>query len=90
MRIYVTQMDIDEGGRGDPTSCAVALALHRQAPHIDWCVDDDSLDLYDDIRTPDCVIDFVGDFDFGKPVQPFWFDIPLVVEQPAQPEAVPA
>ena len=86
MRVYVTQKDIDQGEIGGCTSCPVALALGRLFPHLKTIVQPTR--LYYRTRgpiwqrrqramdAPKEVRIFVDDFDEGKPVEPFHFDLP--------------
>ena len=97
MRIYETQMDIDEGKRHDTRTCAVARAMHRQLGKpvsvggYYGLIGDEGGDCVD-VRLGDDVCTFVRAFDLKQPVQPFWFDVELPDPSPTpEPqEAVPA
>lgn len=77
MRIYVTADDIANGKVNNCEGCPIALALRRctGSKHVDvdagrLCIDDGGR------ATPPKVADiFIGDFDEGKPVTPFEFDV---------------
>ena len=75
-KIEITQEDIDRGMRGRSDFCPVALALRRKWPEAEMgCF---ACDLGNRlVLVPELVSKFVEDFDSGKPVKPFTFEIEL-------------
>lgn len=78
MRIEVTQEDIDRGVRDQPCACALALATTR-ATGRNAAVGTTSIffDLESGISLPLLARNFVRDFDAGRSVRPFSFDLPI-------------
>jgi len=79
MKIYVTQDHINRGLKSDCARCPVALALGEalNLPHNRISVDPDEIWVGGEgvIETPPEVANFVYDFDEGKLVHPFEFDL---------------
>lgn len=76
MKITVTQKDIAKGKRYDCGYCPTALAIQRASKNEDVAVmgmrceiDGELFDL------PEKAILFIHNFDLGKPVKPFSFEI---------------
>lgn len=91
MRIFITQMDIDEGQRGVVELCPIAQAIRRQLPGSEPRVGYIGVTISGDrYGLPEHAGAFALAFDADEAVMPFWFDIPLEVEQPVPTEAVPA
>ena len=86
IKINVTQEDIDKGIQGSCVNCPTGLALQRTFPssnyiHVDtvdieYGINPES-DEFKSVETPQEVIDFIDDFDNGKPVKPFFFELEL-------------
>lgn len=79
MKITVTREDIDAGRKRDPYDCAVAKALRRAGvAHYGVA---GTLVLVKDrdqrrsVVLPAAVQEWIVDFDWGVPVQPFEFDL---------------
>ena len=75
--IHVTAQDISEGLPGNSQFCPVALAvnkaIHREK---DVQVDGNAITIDDvDFTISETVRQFIADFDDGKPVKPFCFEI---------------
>jgi hypothetical protein len=85
-RIEVTRDNIATGNPGENESCAVALAVKAKClPDTEVQVDGYSVDLdlpfsfvsRINLETNETVKKFVADFDDGKPVEPFAFDLDI-------------
>lgn len=89
MRITVTQEDIDRGVRANPWWCPIAAAIRRTLyPDTVCCgpvriTDKGYVSVTGDIRLHDRLIgaegqigQFLSDFDSGKDVYPFSFELP--------------
>ncbi len=78
MKIKVEQSDIDGGARCNGNHCPIALAIKRAIKSDDVCVGviDGRIGLRE-ILLPPAAIDFVAQFDLGKDVTPFEFEISL-------------
>ena len=93
-KIHVTQEDIHNGVCKDPEMCAIALALaHEYKDEISWVEVEnyESIKIVNEIddewyRVHICpddeakVHNFIRDFDDGKQVEPFSFDIQEIEE----------
>jgi hypothetical protein len=78
MKIQVTQQDIDEGIAGKCYDCPIALAIARVL-HIRLRVFR-TIVIYSFgylIFLPNCVIQFIDQFDNNEPVQPFEFELDI-------------
>ena len=80
MRIEVTQEDIDNGEKRKCDTCAVAIAAHRAFKDCIILVDGEQMDVIRNgkwkvIDLPDSATRFIEDFDAGRPVQPFSFEV---------------
>ena len=83
MRIKVTQKNIDKGYRGSCDTCPLALALKEAIPTARLVsVGTESIGFTREgqsrwkiIKLPPQARFFVDDFDAGKPVKPFEFDL---------------
>lgn len=79
MKVQVTQSDIDRGKKGDSCQCPVALAVARAAgttsvyafENLDPCIVVDGVEYYG----VGSAFDFMQDFDSGKRMQPFEFEL---------------
>jgi hypothetical protein len=79
MKITVTQKHIDEGQRGSPTQDPIAFAMidaglehpHAGVTYLSWVEDDRKRFA----KAPQEVYDFMLDFDNGRPVLPFEFEV---------------
>ncbi len=79
MKITISQKHIDEGQRGSPTRDPIAFAMidaglehpHAGVTYLSW-IENDCKHF---VKVPKKVYDFMADFDNGKPVQPFTFDL---------------
>lgn len=77
--IQVTQQHIDKGVRGSCSSDPIALAMRdagldrpwASPGHLAWR--EQFRDYF--VDPPKSVIDFMGDFDNGKDVEPFEFEV---------------
>lgn len=79
--VEVTQEDIDSGGRGNPHTCAIALALRRTFAEDDVCVwGGDIAAEVDGYRTwlPREANEFIVAFDQHHLVSPFKFETKLI------------
>lgn len=86
MRIEVTQEDIDRGEQKQCTRCPIARAVKRVMPFHDVVVGGGAIS-YRKVLSKwnrgewgmrECnirVLQFISDFDAGKPVQPFSFEL---------------
>ena len=80
MKIEVTENDIEHGQRGDPKCCAIGRALDR-AGVMHFGVMGPAVLLANELRLstalllPPFVQRWILDFDAGKPVQPFSFEL---------------
>jgi len=78
MKICVTQADIESGKPLTITKCAVACALRRCVKSFVWlnnyvvCTGKDKY-----VNLPERASNFTRNFDDGKPVKPFTFDLKL-------------
>ena len=80
MKISVTQQYIDEGQRGSSTRDPIAFAMsdagclrpHAGVTHLSW--QDEKHNRYS-VEVPRVVYEFMLDFDNGRPVRPFDFDL---------------
>jgi hypothetical protein len=89
MRICVSQEHINRGRRGDPCSCAVALAIRdalpgttpEVAPVVVYLLGFAGLGLRPTAPLPPEATRFIDRFDRREAVAPFEFDLPI--EQPA-------
>lgn len=77
MRIDVTQYDIDNGIRCDSKLCPVAIALRRTTGRI--CEAGASLLWIGNYGCdqPDDVKNFINNFDGGRAVEPFSFELEM-------------
>lgn len=77
MRVEVSQEDIDNGVPGRPYSCAVALAVRRADGGWVSFVGSSEVRLRDHAwcSLPEHVQQFIIDFDHGRRVEPFAFDL---------------
>lgn len=79
MKITVTQQHIDEGQRGSSTRDPIAFAMadaglerpYAGVNHLSWHEDDRKMF----VKVPKEVYNFMLDFDNGKMVKPFEFQI---------------
>jgi hypothetical protein len=79
MKITVTQQHIDEGQRGSTTRDPISFAMadaglehpHAGVTYLSW----QSKDYKRSVEIPREVYDFMADFDNGRPVQPFTFEL---------------
>ena len=78
MKIEVTQEHIDQGIINSLVNCPIALAIKSKGFNCRL----DQLYIYIDlkdkiiyIQTPKFVANFIKDFDDGRPVSPFSFEI---------------
>lgn len=87
MRVEVTQEDIGKGVARAPNNCPIALALKRAG----WARASVSASaigfkargaekFYWTYAVPENAKSFLFDFDAGRPVSPFSFDLPDVTE----------
>lgn len=77
MLIEVTQADIDKGEASNCSECPVALAARRAFLSRNVSVNQVILCTNQDIYSlPKSARQFILDFDDGKPVKPFSFQIP--------------
>ncbi len=83
MTITVTQEDIDGGSKGSPYCCPIANACKKldkekaTAEKSGVSVGETTIrlgGLYTDLPHDAC--QFIADFDAGKPVKPFTFELP--------------
>lgn len=78
MIIAVTQEDIESGQAYHCTFCPVALAVHRLFPEKKVMVTKWFVWLNESqCELPDCAVNWVCDFDMGRPVQPITFELPI-------------
>lgn len=78
MEIRVNQSDIDSGTKGNIFDCAVAKALCRYNPaHAEFIfVGVNCIWIGNNkYKTPDPVIKAISDFDNGKKLEPFAFEL---------------
>lgn len=79
LTVNVTQTHIDEGERNSPGLCPIALALDEQHPcGGGWRVSmlgARRRGNYPSLLLPEKASQFVKDFDAGRPVFPFVFDL---------------
>lgn len=80
MKIVVTQNDIERGTRYRACACPVALAIKRRTSREcevagRYMIFRSDINTKYDLPTP--VRKFVVDFDTGKPVKPFSFELDL-------------
>lgn len=75
MKIKVTRKHIRKGKRGLSFRCPVALAL-KEKTKVEWMVGlryaNSRVKLFD---LPPVAVDFIRDFDDGKRVEPFSFEL---------------
>lgn len=77
-KISVTAEDIEKGARECEFSCPIALALRREFPKTEVCVDSIDIRVGDvSVKTPETAALFISDFDCGDEVEPFEFEIDL-------------
>lgn len=75
MKVHVTPKHINQGSKFNCESCPVALAL-REATKKWVRVYGSQLNVGHIIyKTPDIVISFLTDFDSGRDVKPFSFEL---------------
>jgi len=80
MKIEVTEQDIENGRRGDPKCCAIGRALDR-AGVVHFGVMGPAVLIANESRLstarllPASVQRWILDFDAGKPVEPFSFEL---------------
>lgn len=81
-QVDVTQEDIDKGIKHDAACCPIALAFRRLYPfcmagvyNLFFC-DQDGIAIMKAPLEPEAV-EFIKDFDCGKPIQPFSFTFNL-------------
>jgi hypothetical protein len=77
VKIEVTRADIDRGRPRFNNLCPVALAINRALPGHAWRVDGWRAegDGGGRFALPWRAVVFVSDYDHGKPVQPFTFEV---------------
>ena len=84
MRICITQKDIEEGRVGEAYYCPVALASKRAGARFGYSnasVGNQNIYFKKNRREPvkrdgmGRVFKFIRDFDSGKSVKPFWFQV---------------
>ncbi len=83
MLITVTTADIANGAKGFASTCPVALALSRETRR--YClVAQDEITVYDEshkassrMTTPELVVAFINNFDGGRVVEPFTFELDI-------------
>lgn len=76
MRVQVTQDDIAHGTRKNACKCPVARALMRQTANSFWSVSPSRMSCDNRHYTsPKSVVQFIHDFDRGRPVKPFEFEL---------------
>lgn len=88
--IAVRQEHIARGCAGDPYRCMVSLAAVEQIPGAVQVCSAGTIEVYDSksARTPveignvpDAVLDRIRDYDEGRPVEPFTFDVEMGVTE---------
>ncbi len=83
LKINVTQRDIDEGSRCNPSECPVALAIGRELDEVvkvglifvtigNYAFGDTA-----HLPLPRAALDFIHEFDFVESVKPFSFYLPM-------------
>lgn len=83
-RIHVTQENIDRGTLGDTRDCMVAIAFHDagfSSVSVSWgevCFNPMTDGEYDVYPNDNSLYQRIIDWDYGKPVKPFHFDVTLV------------
>lgn len=80
MRIHVRPHHIAAGKREDCEACPIALALTEATGRQGWEVGDSQAWLWAPMvlrhyPLPDVATRFVHDFDAGRPVRPFSFEV---------------
>jgi len=82
MKIVVTDGCIESGHRNDPCGCPIAIAA-RHAGFMLAAVETDAIYLYGwanrqaPIPLPPEATSFINDYDEGRPVEPFEFELPV-------------
>lgn len=79
MRVQVSSLNIDMGNKNNCYSCPIALALKPLFPTfaevgttVAWFIEQNE---YRKVALPEEVRSFISDFDAGKPVKPFSFEL---------------
>lgn len=77
MRISVTEDHIKKGRKREPRFCPVAIAVRERLKLSEYQVDVGNRIWIKDfpVEIPHAVNRFVSDFDNGRPVEPFEFDL---------------
>jgi hypothetical protein len=87
--VMVRAGDIAAGIKGDCSRCPVALALRRSFPSAGDVMVCFTINLYRTVKdglpsarvkTPDDVVCFIRDFDYGRRVKPFSFKLDLPID----------
>jgi hypothetical protein len=92
VRVKVKQSHIDEGQPGESCTCAVAKAVQAAFETENVQVEAEFIQVdFAKYPTPDAVVKFIDDYDLGRPVRPFEFDLgPDDDEDGPEPLLVPA
>lgn len=78
MIVEVTQEDIDNGQRAVPSACPIARAIRKNFMGATVNRTNVKLDGWGkSTELPQIAKNFVNDFDNGKPVRPFDFELDL-------------
>lgn len=79
MKITVTNKDIKNGRQHHCFECPIALAVRRACQTEVVSVGGFTIKVRggDWIKIPRLAVNFIGDFDLGKPVQPFSFNLKI-------------
>lgn len=81
MKIQVTRLHIQNGRKQNAFFCPIALSLKEMVynPNL-VCVGLGAISLSGETHsTPEIAKQFIEDFDAGKNVEPFSFDLPMEV-----------
>ena len=73
MIVNVTQQCINEGEKGNPNNCPVALAIQKEGLMCSVHPEDVRFDHYGPVDLPQDSIDWITSFDDGQEVEPFSF-----------------
>lgn len=82
MRFVMTQRDVDQGVRCDPSKCPASLTITRSNPQTAALVHSDLIYIMTDGKlkthpTPANVAAFIDAFDDGLTPEPIEFDLPI-------------
>lgn len=78
MRFSVTNDEITDGRIRDCERCPVALAIRKQLPHLRVSVSKVAIIIQGAVyNVSEPIRKFLLDFDNGRPVEPFEFELPL-------------